>query len=347
MWRSWETSCDIELQIELRSGWQQVAVPALVAVLLAGSCVKEPSGPTFVPEWMALTARVDGHGQIYLVDINDPTHYKQVTDNNHQNAIPTFSPDHTRLIFLDLTSGFVHNPQMVLYAITDDRIQPLELPNSGHPFPVAGNPPVVFSRDGAGFYFRVAGSWSGSEIVYYGFSENTMSALTFTPGPSEFVIGFKGADTLIIFSNDTATTHQPMGFYLMDLEANYLSFIDNPHLELINVDGVNKKAAYNPKWNDELGLFVFAHLDSTIPGYRIAITNLDGSFYQAYTSGNYIDDFPTWGPGGQTVFFHRRRVTDYDGPYRVLVLDVRTGAVRELMAPESIDDATSLMYPAY
>ncbi len=299
------------------------------------------------PGWIALTARIDGYQQIYLVDYSDPTNFRRVTHNDHQNIAPTFSPDRTQLIYLDRSTGLVHNDQLVLYDISSDSATPLVLPSENGPFPVSGKAPIVFSPDYAGFYFRVGGSFSGDDIFYWDFTGQAMTNLTQTRDPSEYVIGHKGADTLIAFSNDATTTGQPMGFYLMDLEGNYLAYIDNPHLELINRDGVNKKVAYNPEWNDDSGLFAFAETDSTLAGYRIAVTDLYGTCYKSYTNGLYIDDHPAWGPDGQTVFFHRRKVTDTIGPYKVMQLNLQTGEINEFVKPAVIDGATELLLPDY
>ena len=310
-------------------------------------CGKNPVGPAPDPDWVALTARIDGYRQIYLVDYNHPTNYKQITDNDHQNVEPTFSPDRSRLIYLDKTTGFVHGPQLVLYDVASDSATPLELPHENDPIPVGGKRPIVFSPDKAGLYFRVGGSFSGDEIIYYDFTGQTIANLTQTRDPSEYVIGCKGPDTLIVFSNDTTATGQPWGFYFMNLKGEYLRRLDNPHLEFIWENGITRKGPRNLEWNDALRLFVFAESDTTYPGLKIAIMNLDGLSYHVYTSGTYWDDNPSWGPGGKVIFFDRRSLTDYSGPYTVMYVDLQTGAVEELVKPGVIDGATELSFPDY
>lgn len=323
------------------------AILPLIAILLL-TCGKNPADGGDDPDWIALTARVDGYRQIYLVDLNEPTRYKQITQNNHQNVKPAFFRDRTKLIYQDKTTGTTHNPELVLYDLEGDSVRHLQPPDDGIPFPLAGVDPIVFSDDDSGFYFTNSSSWVGNDALYYDFANHTVRNLTQTADPSEYVVGIKGrGDTLIVFSNDTSMTHQPWGIYLMDMNGNYISYVDNPHLELININGVNRKAAYNAEWNNELGLFVFAHKQPNVSGFRIAVTDLDGSHYEVYTSGNYMDDYPCWGPGGQTIFFQRRGLQDYSGPYKVMVLDLQSGKVEELTKPATVDGATSLSFPDY
>jgi Tol biopolymer transport system component len=132
------------------------------------------------------------------------------------------------------------------------------------------------------------------------------------------------------------------------LKGNYLSRIDNPHLDLINRDGINLKAVYNPDWSDEKGMFVCAASDSDHAGYRIAITNLDGSFYRIYTDGDFIDDNPAWGPEGQKVLFARSAITDYNRfGARIMILDINTGQIDNLVETSSIGGATASLEPDY
>ncbi len=105
---------------------------------------------------------------------------------------------------------------------------------------------------------------------------------------TEYPVGFTGQDTLIVFSDDTMSTQQPPGFYYMDSSGNYLGRIDNQHFEFIKGDQYSyKKAAWRPDWNEELGLVVYSQKDTTFQGTKIAVTNLDGTYYETFTSGQY------------------------------------------------------------
>ena len=89
-----------------------------------------------------------------------------------------------------------------------------------------------------------------------------------------------------------------------------------------------------------MGLFVYAQSDSTIPGYKISVTNLDGSYYRSYTSGEYIDDYPVWGPEGKYILFNR-------GLKRIMIIDVKTGEVSYFLKQGDIPGSLGFRYPDY
>lgn len=321
----------------------------LGAILFFAACKTStaPEVTKTIDNPVAMTAVIDGIGQIVLVDHDNPANFKQITFGDHTNIYPKFSPDKKKLVYFDVTSGTTHSPQLVLYSLENEQNTPLYNHTGNDTNPIYGNPPVVWSRDGNRFYYQVQSSWI-QQPMQYDFSEQKSARLVDRSETAEYVIGMIGVDTLIVFSNDTEITKNKPGFYLTDLSFNYLSFIDNPHLELINRNGVNRKAAYNPEWNDEMKLFVFAQVDSSISGFKIAVTNLDGFYYKTYTSGEYIDDRPAWGPEGKTILFDRRRPTDYSGAgTQVMIIDVETSEVKVFVGTRTINIAARLRYPDY
>lgn len=319
----------------------------LVMVLLI-SCQHsfEPIEKKSGPLWIAATATINGYEQIVLIDYQSPANFKLITDDQNRNYYPRFSRDRTRLIYLKEKSENTAGRRLVQYSLNGKYTELID--STFAMIHVVGNIPVVWSPDGSRIYFRFRSFPSSDDPVFYDIFNEKVNFLINTPNFSEYIIAFKGADTLIAFSNDTSTTHAPYGFYYMDLYGNYISYIDNPHLELINRNGVNIKAAYHPDWNNKLGLFVYAASDSTLSGYKIAITNLKGTIYKTYTSGEYIDDFPVWGPDDHIVFFHRRPINDYNGfNKRLMVLNLKTGEVKRFVNPAFLNNATSLGYPDY
>jgi hypothetical protein len=296
--------------------------------------------------WISATARINGYKQIVLIDYRNPAKFKLLTNDQNQNFYSKFSNDRRQLIYLKEKPENTAGRRLVRYSLNGKYAELID--STFAMIHVVGNIPVIWSPDDSRIYFRFRSfSWS-DDPMYYDFYKNKTTFLINTPDPSEYVVAFKGSDTLIVFSNDTSTTHAPSGFYYMDLNGSYLSFIDNPHLELINRNGVNLKSALHPDWNNKLGLFVYAQIDSTYPGYKIAITDLKGKIYKTYTSGEYIDDYPVWGPDDHIVFFHRQPINDYDGfNKRLMILNLKNGEVRDFLDPASINNATALGYPDY
>jgi len=322
-----------------------------------------PTPPEFtVPQerLLALTAvyaETDSNGapiqRIVLVDADNPSSYTIITKNNHASIQPRFAPDKQRLIFGDRTTGAVHAPQLVLCDIAADTLIPLYLPDllpDGRRVPLgAPTEHIVWNSAGTGFYFtNPQSSFSlRQDVLFYDLTRQEITRIHDGNGYSTYPIGLKGADTLIVFSNEAPATGHPTGFYFMDVAGNYLARIQNPHLELINRNGINKKVAYHPRWSDDHQLLVMAYHDSTFVGYKIVVANLDGSYYREYTSGEYIDDFPEWGPAGTVVFDRVSRGWDPWTAHQVMRLNLETGAVYEFVDPAVIDGAVGLRFPAY
>ncbi|MFX0201744.1 MAG: hypothetical protein ACFFCW_37015 [Candidatus Hodarchaeota archaeon] len=332
----------------MKKYYQSYGLTILILSLLACSSNPiEPNPGDNPADWIAATARIQRYQQIVLINYDNPSVFKIITDNDHQNIEPVFSNDKTMLIYQDNKTGFVHDPQLVLYNLKNGKTKPLMLNKQNMQLTGEG---VVWSPDDNAIYFLFQEGILGStDIVCYDLKSETARWLTNTFGPSEWPVGFKGLDTLIAFSNNKAATKEPLGFYFMDLNANYLSRINNPHLELVNRSGINLKAAYHPEWNDELDLLVYAQVDSAFPGIQIAVTNLDGTFYKTYsTGGSFIDDYPCWGPNGKSILFQRSNATDYGQEYaRVMLLNLDTETDKELIFPYRINKASSLSYPDY
>ena len=202
--------------------------------------------------------------KLVLADYYNPTDYKIVTDKPIRAIEPVFSRDKTRILFGDVNSGIEDaGPQLTLYDVENENIQLLGIWGGI----------VTWNFEDSGIYFS---NHPAVRILFYRFSNQTVDVIKYG---DEYAVALKGQDTLIVFSHTVAETGQQFGFYFMDLEGNYLSRIDNPYL------GFNSSKAYNPNWNDELGLFVYAEIDSTVSGSKISVTNLDGSYYETYTSG--------------------------------------------------------------
>ena len=91
-----------------------------------------------------------------------------------------------------------------------------------------------------------------------------------------------------------------------------------------------------------------AYFDSTMDGWKIAVTNLDGTYYEEFTNGDYLDENPCWGPGDNIILFDRRDPGDYSGSNsKVMALDINSGEVWELVEPAVLNGASTLSLPDY
>ena len=270
---------------------------------------------------------------IVLLDFYDTRNYKIVTDSSMLAGRPRFSRDKRKLLYEDIYHGIYDmGDEFVVYDIKEDTIQHLSL---------WGELPV-WDYDGTGFFYTKEPSFGFQNIRYYHIEDQSCVLISGSNYPPEtgyanvYAVDLKGQDTLIVFSNITEETGQPYGFYFMDFQGNYLARINNPYI------------GYRRQWNNDIGLFVFYENDTVNVGRKIGVTNLDGSYYHIYTSGNYFDDFPCWGPDGNYILFNR--ADDIKGTgifYKLMIIDIRSGEVREFLKPGDIPGAIMYLYPDF
>ncbi|KPK90332.1 hypothetical protein AMJ80_08545 [bacterium SM23_31] len=114
------------------------------------------------------------------------------------------------------------------------------------------------------------------------------------------------------------------------------------------MNSVTKKGVTNLNWNDKYGLFVYSEIDSSVEGRKISVTNLDGSYYRSYTSGDYHDDHPVWGPEGRYILFERSYdIHTQPFNYRIMLIDRETGIVENFLKPGDIPRSLGFRYPDY
>lgn len=331
-----------------QSGKMSMIQFVVVAVFLMVCCEKPNEPNKSDPDWIAASAIISGYEQIVLIDFNDPTNFKIVTNNDHRNIYPRFSPDRTKLVFLDKAMGFVHSPQVVLYSLADNSTTFLtdSLLLLGR---VGANDPILWNEDGSVLYYRFRSSSFQDDFWRYDFASKRAFSVISTVGTSEYPVAMIDPDTLIAFSNDTATTKEPWGYYFMTPTGRYLSYLTNEHLRLINRGGITTKGAYYPNLNRRVGLLVYAETESTFAGHKVAITDLSGNYYNTYTKGDYVDDFAVWGPDDKWILFDRVETIGSPSPsrHRIMVLNLQSGEVKQFVDPAVIGGAYELRYPHY
>ena len=160
-------------------------------------------------------------------------------------------------------------------------------------------------------------------------------------------ISIKDSETLIVYGHNPETD-QLIDYFMMDINGNYISKIDNPYIEYINRNGVVKKDAHSLDYNSTLNQLVFSSRDSTVQGRKIAVTDFTGNYYKEYTKGDYIDDHPKWGPDS-TILFDRRIINDNStgAETKIMEINTKTGEVTEFLNPNVISGAIALRYPEF
>ncbi|MFC1564019.1 hypothetical protein ACFL6G_03730, partial [candidate division KSB1 bacterium] len=198
---------------------------------------------------------------IILVDFNDPSNYKKLDLQGYKGTTPKFSRGKSQLLFNDERVWNSHfECQFVIYDIAENSYTPLYHHNNGTQDPVWGEYPVWF-HDNTGFYFLNPQSIYISEYTilnedYRWFQVNgTTRAMV-----NEMV----GQDTLVVFGYPIPEVNQEHGYYLTDLDGNYIDDVPNPYFDYVNINEIDIKAAYDLDWNPELKLFAYREMHSDL-----------------------------------------------------------------------------------
>ena len=145
-----------------------------------------------------------------------------------------------------------------------------------------------------------------------------------------------GRDTLIVRD---IVDGEPAYFFL-DLQSNSFSRVDNLHLDV-----EARWPTRSLDWHDEKRLLVFVDVKEGQGDAQIAVTNLDGSFYRALTTGAFNYGWPRWGFNDEILFWRVGR-DDPQSPAEIATVNIETGEVRTLLRPEDLG-AVALYYLDY
>jgi len=267
--------------------------------------------------------------ELVLFDFYNPQNYKIITDSTgYIPDFPKLSPDKSKIIFC--TPYFKDGgAAFVLYDLKNKTFQQFS------PFKIAGLLPI-WNNDGTGFFFT-GDNWSRvGGVHYFDITTQIYKQINYYPLPCCII----NKDTIIVFSDDTDVTGQPPGLYFMDLQGNYLSRINNPHLS-----GTSRI-----DWNNDLKLLLYPETYATNIACKISVTNLDGSYYKNLTPEGNFDFTAYWGPDGKSILFQRHSGGfDTEGWYnsKIMQVDFNTGKVSELFNPNMIENCIFVKFIAF
>ncbi|KPK95540.1 hypothetical protein AMJ80_05005 [bacterium SM23_31] len=262
--------------------------------------------------------------KLVLLDYNNPTRYKIVGDLYMFAEYPRFSPDKSKILYVDRGKGSRHDPAFLLYDVQNDSIKVLDSPM--HPM---GHLPL-WKYDCSGFYYTNS-YFAGT--MFFRFSTKIREWISSEKGYIYYPLDIKGTDTLIVNGKNTEGDEKIRGVYFTDHEGSCLTLINNPYLETSKIFGKFLR------WSNDLGLIVYVENDTTLGGTKISVTNSDGSYYRCYTSGEFNDTSPVWGPESKTILFERGRI--------IYIIDIETGDISEFATSYFIYGAHGLSYPDY
>ena len=247
--------------------------------------------------------------QIYTINFDAPKNsLKNITNNDHSNTEPVFSNGKERLVFSDRTLWLNANFAQLMYNFSNNSI--IQLSVVDNTLPLVYSHVKLWHPSNNSLYFDFFVGHTGATDVYsYKFDTKRIEGINLDPLITITPIGILHTDTLIVTAVDK--TLNIYGVYRMDLEGNIHRKFNNPHFDRPFVDGRVLYGPYRFHYSMELSQFLLAIRKENERGFRIAATNIDGSYYEEFTSGEYIDDFPVFGPNNEFIIFSRRDIDDY------------------------------------
>lgn len=307
-----------------------------LAYLLA-SCdateVGEPPPVEEEPGLFAFAAEFPPHRdtRLVLAPFDDPAGYRILEDL--YGFDPRFSSDKSKIIFQGYRED--HLQSTYLYDVENDTATALIDVQYPDRRLRTQDETAVWDEADSGFYFNLRGGVTNASVTYYHASGD--SSMVFVNGQASPVERI-GRDTLIVRMH----VEGGFAFFFLDLRSGELSPLNNPHLDI--------EARWSNRaldWHDEKRLLVFVDVKEK-EGQRdsqIAITNLDGSFYRALTTGVFSYGWPRWGPNDE-VLFRRKGKRDSPSPAEIATVHIETAEVRTLLRLEDLG-ALELYYLDY
>ena len=265
--------------------------------------------------------------RLVLFDYYDPTEYKFVTDAQSGPYLPKFSHNKLKLLYNDfaLTKITDSGDPFVLYDVIDSTIQPIKDGELYGIYP-------VWNFDGSGFFFASNIFGNATGVRFYSFLDQNFKFIN-TEGFAARAIALINDNTLL--AESFYPENQTLKYVLIDISGHHFSVLNNPHM--------TRKNAGDPDWNSDLQLFVYSDMVENRKR-KICVTNLNGSYYRSYTSGEHYDVTPVWGPEGETILFLRssgyKPSLGYT-PTQLMIIDCERGYVNEFIKSQTINNAVA------
>ncbi|MFC1563866.1 hypothetical protein ACFL6G_02965 [candidate division KSB1 bacterium] len=292
-----------------------------------------------------VSSGVESH--LVLSDFNNPANYKLVLNRNIVSGNPEFSRDKTKIV-----GG---GSSLSIYDIRKDTVEQLYYRTDEDNFVQLEGYCIVWNYDDSGFYFTPSlPRWHTSQsIFFYTFSDQTVEQVYSGPITSIVPLALLDKNTLLVYSDDQSNVDFPVGFFKMDIISRELTPINNNYLRnWIVRDWKNISFRGGIDWNEELKLLVFSEKHPNLESHIISVTDLDGTYYKNYTSGEeFIAYSPVWGPDGKTIIFSTHPYSTGDRE-EIWMIDADTGRliarIEEAFIKNTRDwDAMALITPDF
>lgn len=198
---------------------------------------------------------------------------------------------------------------------------------------------VVWTQREDGFYFVQRNGISGRPIQkFFSLTDSTASTIG---NATRAVSTAIGPDTLVAGNFDDDANYSRL--YLIDVDGNTIGVV--PTESLTDSLSSPRGGLFLPAWNAKRRVLAFEVWERPSSKVGIGIADLNGNgFFVSRPSDQFFDRRPRWGPNGVLVF-HRSNRSDFDATEGLLmVFDLETGRLSELLTPHEIPGALGVSH---
>lgn len=283
--------------------------------------------------------------QIFTINFDDPANsLVQITNNDHQNVEPLFSHDKKYNLYSDNKLAEHNNYAQWIYDFSEKGSHLLEVVD--FPYTIAYGRIKIWNPGDSKIYFGdIPGAWAAYDIYEYALDSKIMKSLTQDFQEVYWPVGFLDPDTMIIYFGDQ---NVDPGLYKMDLSGNVLDKIENPYFQRKIINGVVKSGPRTYYYSSELKKFLISMIVEDSDGYKIIATDLSGSYYEEFTDGNYLDDFPVYGPDNNFIIFMRKPIGDHLNEHsKIMYFDLSDGTSKVLIDEDMFPNLYGFTCPTF
>lgn len=350
--------------LQRNEAWVLAGLFGLVLLLLSGcdgfglDGVDEPPGGRVAMTAVYEETLESGRPvhRLVVADVQNPSNYKVLSKAGKDVGRSCFGPEKRRLLFEDNSESNVGSRAAIKLLDLESR----EVRDLGATGTLKG---CVWRSDGSGFYYAAAGPAGLTVSTFY--ELETGEARSFAQSETKngamrgsIPYARKERDSILVLADSLVRResggwkHAGVGYYFVDAKTGtYLEKVENEHFRFVPWEDESRggweQGAFGPAYNNESKRITYQFGDPENIS-NIAVTNLDGNLFEIYgASKEYVDTSPRWGPGGILFFDRRPRTTLDPETHRIMVANVETEAVRELIGPSTINGAVALRHPDY
>jgi hypothetical protein len=314
----------------------------LIVLIVTNSCFRDPN-PDLWKQYNLIAFLVkdtSGVCRIAIADYDYPEQYEYITPIGLNPFAPLFSPNKDMILIKegDYQNGYFY----YIYYFELDTLVKINTISGQNT--ITRDP--VWNNDGSGIYFN--DEQYGAQ--YYDLSTESVSALMLITGEGCFITSVKDTGELLIWSPLLANKNREGDNYyyynLMSNDGEFISKLTNPYLLYTKWDDERiHHHETDVTWDIEKGKIIFSYSDSTIDHSCISVSDFDGTTKINYTSGEFIDYKPKFGPNN-IIFFER-----YDVATKVTkscMTNMRNNEIQDIKDIfNSIEEAEAIQFVDY